>query len=419
MDGDGDLDAFIGRDNGVTRFFKNTGSTSAPAFLLPVTNPYGLTDVGFYSSPSFADVDGDGDLDAFIGRDNGVTRFFENTGSSSAPAFSTPVTNPFGLTDVGRFSSPSFADVDGDGDLDAFIGEDGGATYFFKNTGSTSAPAFSAPVTNPYGLTDVGYLSTPSFADLDGDGDFDAFIGNQDGATYFFENIDTVSALELTVSLWLEGPFATNTMTVALSADLPETDPYFGTASVTPDFFTTDPTGQQVIDWIWLELRTGDPSAPPMTTVAETAALLLADGTVVASDGTSAPVFAVAPGSYYVVVGHRNHVAVMSASALDCSIGSCSVDFQSNALAVFGGSTSLADLGGAFGLLAGDGTGNAQVQNDDKNVVWASEAGQAGYRLGDFNLNAEVQNDDKNELWSRNVGKGTQVPASSGATAQQ
>ena len=96
----------------------------------------------------------------------------------------------------------------------------------------------------------------------------------------------------------------------------------------------------------------------------------------------------------------------MSASALDCTSGSCSVDFRASATVTFGGTNGLADLGGALGLLAGDGSGNAQVQNDDKNDIWASEAGQAGYRSGDFNLNAEVQNDDKNELWSRNVGKG-------------
>lgn len=29
--------------------------------------------------------------------------------------------NPFGLTNVGDVSKPTFADIDGDGDLDAFI----------------------------------------------------------------------------------------------------------------------------------------------------------------------------------------------------------------------------------------------------------------------------------------------------------
>lgn len=44
--------------------------------------------------------------------------------------------NPFGLPDIGLFSTPLFADIDNDGDLDAFIGAENGDTLFFKNTGN-------------------------------------------------------------------------------------------------------------------------------------------------------------------------------------------------------------------------------------------------------------------------------------------
>src|SRR5262247_700895 len=37
-----------------------------------------------------------------------------------APCFQAPQTNPFGLADVGDYPSPALADIDGDGDLDAF-----------------------------------------------------------------------------------------------------------------------------------------------------------------------------------------------------------------------------------------------------------------------------------------------------------
>jgi hypothetical protein len=36
-------------------------------------------------------------------------------------------------------------------------------------------PAFSSPVVNPFGLTNVGYPTRPVFADIDGDGDQDLF----------------------------------------------------------------------------------------------------------------------------------------------------------------------------------------------------------------------------------------------------
>src|SRR5207247_74965 len=140
-------------------------------------------DVGNRSSPALADIDGDGDLDVLIGEDNGNTIFFANTGTATAPAFAAPLTNPFGLAAVGFSSSPALADIDGDGDLDVLIGEDNGNTIFFQNTGTATAPAFAAPLTTPSGLADVGYRSSPAFADIDGDGDLDALIGERYGNT--------------------------------------------------------------------------------------------------------------------------------------------------------------------------------------------------------------------------------------------
>src|SRR6476661_1579507 len=159
-----------------------------PNFLSPVTNPFGLTDVGFYAAPTLADIDGDGDLDAFVGNDDGNTLFYRNTGSASNPVFAAPTTNDFGLTNVGNFATPTFADIDADGDLDAFVGNYDGNTLFYRNTGNASNPVFAPPTTDDFGLTDVGISAAPTFANIDGDGDLDAFVGNFYGDTVFFEN---------------------------------------------------------------------------------------------------------------------------------------------------------------------------------------------------------------------------------------
>jgi Ca2+-binding RTX toxin-like protein len=188
IDGDGDLDAFVGELFGNTLFYRNTGSATNPVFAAPTTNPFGLTNVGYDPKPTLVDIDGDGDLDAFVGNADGDTLFYRNTGSASNLVFAAPTTNDFGLTNVGLDASPTFADIDDDGDLDAFVGELFGNTLFYRNTGSASNPVFAAPTTNNFGLTDVGYLAMPTLADIDGDGDLDAFVGNIGGNTVFFEN---------------------------------------------------------------------------------------------------------------------------------------------------------------------------------------------------------------------------------------
>ena len=188
IDSDGDLDVFVGNKNGDTLFYRNTGTAGSATFANPVINPFGLKDVGSFADPTFADIDGDGDLDMFVGNSSGDTLFYRNTGTAGSPKFASHVTNPFGLSDVGLNATPTFADIDGDGDLDAFVGNKNGNTLFFQNTGTASSPLFTAPVANPFGLKDVGSFANPIFADINGDGDLDAFVGNGAGNTLFFRN---------------------------------------------------------------------------------------------------------------------------------------------------------------------------------------------------------------------------------------
>ena len=192
IDGDGDLDTFVGEYDGGMVFFRNNGTRNMPEFGFPISNPFGLGIVREYAHPSLVDIDGDGDLDLFIGRGGyyhaGEKFFFENTGTSAIPEFAAPIINPFGLDYDGYRASPTFVDIDDDGDQDAFVGEANGNTLFFRNTGTANNPVFAAASTNPFGLIDVGYNANPAFVDIDGDGDQDAFVGKEDGSTLFFRN---------------------------------------------------------------------------------------------------------------------------------------------------------------------------------------------------------------------------------------
>jgi hypothetical protein len=188
IDGDNDLDAFVGNKAGHIAYFRNVGSNFNAFFEASSMNPFGLASVGGYSEPALVDIDYDGDLDMFIGTNTGDIVYYENTGTSRIPAFGNSAVNPFGLVNVGGYSSPALVDIDKDGDYDAYIGISSGATVYMENTGTTGVPAFGPSSVNPFGLSDVNFGAAPAFADLDGDSDLDALIGDYPGNFHYFQN---------------------------------------------------------------------------------------------------------------------------------------------------------------------------------------------------------------------------------------
>lgn len=188
LDGDGDMDLLVGEAYGNMQYFENTGSATSPQFATPVTNPFGLIPTLEIAVPEFADMDGDGDMDVLVGEYYGAMKYYENTGTSTNPAFAAPVTNPFGLTPTYEFAFPSIADVDNDGDLDLLVGEYYGAMQYFENVGSVTNPQFATAVENPFGLQSTNEYALPAFADLDDDGDMDLLVGEYYGAMQYFKN---------------------------------------------------------------------------------------------------------------------------------------------------------------------------------------------------------------------------------------
>jgi hypothetical protein len=105
---------------------------------------------------------------------------------------------------------------------------------------------------------------------------------------------------------------------------------------------TTGATNDNIVDWVYVELR----SAADNTAVIDSkSALLQRDGNIVDVDGISNIEFTMPQGNYYVAVHHRNHLSIISNSAIALSNTVTTVDFTnaasqitfgSNAQTVFG-----------------------------------------------------------------------------------
>jgi hypothetical protein len=212
LDHDGDLDLVAGDLNGTFSYFKNTGSAASPAFVLQTgaANPLNGQDVGSRAAPALGDLDGDGDLDLVVGSSSGVFAYFKNTGSAASPAFvlQTGAANPLNGQDVGQYSTPALADLDGDGDLDLVAGRQYGVFRYFENTGSKTNPAFvqRTGAANPLSGQDAGYLSTAALGDLDADGDLDLVAGDMSGAFFYFENAIVKPALSASERIGASNP---------------------------------------------------------------------------------------------------------------------------------------------------------------------------------------------------------------------
>lgn len=122
------------------------------------------------------DVNGDGLVDLFLASVERPAALYRNLAGMRF----TDVTDSSGIQLGGQATTgATFADVDGDGDLDLLVGTLGGPLFLYQNDGK----GHFTDVTNGSGL-DSGFAATTlTLADVDGDGDLDLYV-----ATYKVRN---------------------------------------------------------------------------------------------------------------------------------------------------------------------------------------------------------------------------------------
>lgn len=136
------------------------------------------TPVPGLSNPVLAagDLDADGVAEVVIGTfDGDKLRLLRRTGDHYQMV-------PWQLETamIPSYAAPDLADLDADGDLDLVVGGLNGRFIYFQNTGTPSSPSFvSATPPAPFDTLDIGAQSVVRFADLDGDGALDAICGSR------------------------------------------------------------------------------------------------------------------------------------------------------------------------------------------------------------------------------------------------
>ena len=173
IDGDGDLDLFLlNYDDSANPMWMNDNGN----FIQMANFSFGTTAV----AASWADQDLDGDLDVYVTRAAGANSLLRNDGS-----FNFVTVTPTPLEGGASSQGAAWADYDGDGDPDLYLVEWTQPNELYRNDGGSFANVAAAA-----GVDDAGPGNGCAWGDHDNDGDLDLFVANYNAANLLYRNDD-------------------------------------------------------------------------------------------------------------------------------------------------------------------------------------------------------------------------------------
>ena len=258
------------------------------------------------------------------------------------------------------------------------------------------------------------------------DDEIDLFIPIGSTANYQsngWGNFKSITEINLDITLnlkvFLQGAYINpNTAEQDLRNDLQEaaliplTSTYADERSAARTFDTIDffsPFELKIVDWILVEIR--DANEP--TIILDSRSLLLqTNGDIIDftfdSEFTNVTFNKPSVDEYLVVIKHRNHISIQTASAISSDQSFVNLDFTSDPTLVEGGENAQTEVSeGIFAMIAGDFDANGQVQPSDVNTTTAA-IGTSTYSSADMDMNGQIQPADVNNLVNPNVGRGVQ-----------
>jgi hypothetical protein len=314
-------------------------------------------------------------------------------GNVTAPAVSSPVNVPINVTNFNNIGSITLK-VAYDPAMVTYTGVTSAVTGVTFTAGASNGVVsiawFDATGTTPIGIGTAKLLDI-NFTYSGGTGAFtfntaQCELSNSanvviTGVTYQNGSLTTTpAALLVKAKVLLQGPNSGGVMTTALNSGglipLNSATAYNATTfGYTAETVTSIPNAN-VVDWVLVELRTGTASS---TKVETQPAFLLKDGSIVDVNGSSDVSFSASANSYYIVIRHRNHLAVISSTAVSLPNGT------------------VCDLGT---MTCGDTDGSGVVDVTDRANTWNARNTSGVYTGNDTDLSGVVDVTDRANTWN-------------------
>jgi photosystem II stability/assembly factor-like uncharacterized protein len=219
----------------------------------------------------------------------------------------------------------------------------------------------------------------------------------------FLDNVNPVSEL-MSNDLALNTTFPLNDPYAALPYNTDFIHVNNASVQTTTSAIVNVTGNQAVIDWIFVELRTG--TSGSTSVVYTKAALLQKDGKVVETDGISPVTFDNAPlGNYFVTIRHRNHLGFRTDAPVTFTGAVQVFDFTDNSISVNGISPLCLAAPNLYKMCVGDANFDGSIDGSDS-TVWEQQNGSFFnyYDNSDYNLDSSIDGSDA-VLWEINNGK--------------
>jgi hypothetical protein len=251
----------------------------------------------------------------------------------------------------------------------------------------------------------------------------DEYTGSVPNSIYGYGKINIYSAvkdaglvnkyaIKLNAKVLLNGPYSSGIMNTYLRSNnlLPLSQPYCNPPWNYKGSECATNIPSDIVDWVLIEIRSNIEAS---SLKVSRAGFIKNDGTIVDIDGNNmVNLPGLSGGLYYVVIKHRNHLSVMSSTAISLTTTSSLFDFTSSQSSAYGVNAMKSLGNGKFGMWAGDANGDGTINSMDLNEYWIKQnATSYEYfsKPADFNLDGNINATDLNLFWILNNGISTKV----------